>query len=142
MGSTDPLFSDAQPVQRVRVNSFCIDTTEVTNTQFARFVAATGYRTVAERQPRSVDFPGVPAARLVPGSAVFVAEGPDAARYSSPLGWWRFVPGAHWRQPEGPGSTIAGRMDHPVVHIAYEDALAYAQWTGKRLPTEAEWEYA
>jgi formylglycine-generating enzyme len=129
MGITDPMFADAQPVHRVHVNSFWVDATEVTNAQFERFVAATGYSTIAERPLDPREFPGVAAAELRAGSAVFSSG-------------WRYVPGANWRHPEGPGSSIANRLDHPVVHIAYDDALAYAAWVGKRLPTEAEWEFA
>ena len=132
---------DARPIHRVYVDGFWMDTTEVTNAEFAGFVKATGYVTVAERTPRAEDFPGVPREHLVPGSSVFT---PTAARVAldNALQWWRYVPGAHWRRPAGPSSTIAGRDRYPVVHIAYEDAVAYATWAGKRLPTEAEWEFA
>jgi len=141
MGSDDPRFPDARPVHTVRVGGFYIDTTEVTNAQFATFVEATGYVTVAERTPGAEDFPDVPAERLVAGSVVF-APPDEAVPLGNHLQWWSYVQGASWRHPEGPRSTIDGRMDHPVVHVAYEDAEAYARWAGKRLPTEAEWEYA
>lgn len=141
MGSAEPMFIDARPLHRVRVKAFWMDSTEVTNTQFKRFVDATGYRTLAERPLDPKDFPGVPASELLAGSAVFSAPG-RAVPLDDATRWWRYVPGAQWRHPEGPGSSIAGRMDHPVVHIAYDDALAYAQWARKRLPTEAEWEFA
>lgn len=144
-GGSDPMV-DARPIHRVRVAGFWIDTHEVTNAQFAAFVKATGYRTVAERPPRPEDFPGAPPENLVAGSIVFapptqpvpLRDGTGGAH----LRWWSYVPGASWRHPAGPDSSIEGRADDPVVHVAYEDAEAFATWAGKRLPTEAEWEFA
>ena len=139
-GGNDPM-NDARPIHRVYVDGFWMDRTEVTNAEFARFVAATGYVTVAERPLRPEDYPGVPRENLVPGSIVFSPPS-HAVRLDNELQWWRYVPGANWRHPTGPGSDLAGRENFPVVHIAYEDAEAYARWAGKRLPTEAEWEFA
>ncbi len=139
MGSKD--FPDAQPLRKVKVDGFWMDEHEVTNAQYARFVQATGYQTVAERSLNPADFPDVPRDLLVPGSAVF-SPPPAEVDLTEYTQWWKYVPGANWRHPEGPGSNIEGRESQPVVHIAYEDAAAYAQWAGKRLPTEAEWEYA
>lgn len=134
-------FPDAQPWHRVYVEGFWMDKTEVTNQQFERFVNATKYVTVAERTPRPEDFPGAPPENLVAGSVVF--SPPDhAVRLNDHFQWWSYVKGANWRHPEGPQSHIQDRGAYPVVHIAYEDALAYASWAGKRLPTEAEFESA
>lgn len=132
---------DSRPIHRVSVDGFWMDATEVTNAQFEKFVKATGYVTVAERVPRAEDFPGAAPESLVAGSIVFAA--PDhAVPLNNHLQWWAYVKGTNWRHPEGPGSGLKGREQHPVVHVAYEDAAAYAAWAGKRLPTEAEWEFA
>ena len=141
MGSDDPAFPDAKPVHEVTLDGFWMDEHEVTNAQFAKFVEATGYKTVAEQPVDPRDFPGVPLENLVPGSGVFTPPG-QPVPLDNPLQWWRYVPGASWRNPHGPESSIEGKPNDPVVHISYTDAMAYAEWAGKRLPTEAEWEYA
>ena len=129
------------PVHPVRVDGFEIARTEVTNREYARFVTDTGYVTVAERPLDPADYPGAPVENLQPGSMVFVGTpGPVDLRHLSQ--WWAWVPGASWRHPEGRRSSIDARMDHPVVHVAHEDAAAYADWAGLSLPTEAEWEVA
>lgn len=133
--------SDALPIHRVFVDGFWMDATEVTNAQFAKFVEATGYRTMAEIAPTKEEFPTAPPENLVAGSVVF-APTPKAVPLTDHFQWWAYVPGANWRHPEGPGSDLQGRENFPVVHIAYPDAVAYAKWAGKRLPTEAEWEFA
>jgi formylglycine-generating enzyme len=140
MGS-DAHYPEEAPTHCVRVNGFFIDPCPVTNRQFAAFVAATGYRTVAERIPNPADYPGALPHMLKPGSLVFhKTRGPVDLRNIS--NWWEWKPGAYWRHPEGKGSSVAGRLDHPVVQVALEDAEAYARWAGKALPTEAEWEFA
>lgn len=141
MGCNDRSFSDVLPIHQVHIDGFWIDKTPVTNEQFARFVRATGYKTVAEQKPKAEDFPGAPKENLVPGALVFTPpQGPVSLR--SHYQWWRYVPGACWLHPQGPKSNLKGIGQHPVVQIAWDDAAAYARWAGKRLPTEAEFEYA
>lgn len=140
MGSDDH-YPEESPTHRVRVDGFGIDRFQVTNRQFDAFTRATGYVTVAERPLDPADYPGAPPENLVAGSLVFRATpGPVDLRHLSQ--WWVWTPGASWRMPEGPGSSVAARADEPVVHVAHEDAAAYADWVGARLPTEAEWEFA
>src|SRR5215469_2555261 len=150
MGANDPpdmdnvgmkATLDARPIHRVYVDGFFMDKTDVTNRQFEEFVKATGYVTIAERKPRAFDYHGAPPENLVAGSVVF--SPPDhAVALDNYLQWWSYVHGANWRHPLGPGSDIKGKGNYPVVQIAYADAQAYAKWAGKRLPTEAEWEFA
>jgi sulfatase modifying factor 1 len=141
MGTQEPMFTDTRPIHRVALNGFWMDRTEVTNEQFSAFVRATGYVTVAERKPRAEDYPGVPPEKLVAGSIVF-SPPKDAVPLNDYMQWWSYVGGADWRHPEGPKSDLEGREKHPVVHIAWEDANVFAKWAGKRLPTEAEFEWA
>jgi formylglycine-generating enzyme required for sulfatase activity len=141
MGTDHADMEDSRPVHRVYVDAFLMDRTEVTNDQFAMFVADTGYVTVAERQLDPKDFPDAKPEDLVPGSVVFTPPS-HAVGLNNPLVWWRYVKGASWKHPEGPASSLKGRGNHPVVHVAWEDASAYAKWAGKRLPTEAEFEFA
>lgn len=139
-GGREPM-RDARPIHRVYVDPFLMDAYEVTNADFAAFVAATGYVTVAEKAPTREEFPDAPVEMLVAGSIVFAPPGSAVSR-NDYRQWWHWVEGANWRQPEGPGSSLAGKDNYPVVHMAWEDAAAYAKWAGKRLPTEAEWEFA
>lgn len=132
---------DSRPIHRVYVDGFYMDKTDVTNAEFAVFVKATGYVTLAEQTPRAEDFPGAPPENLVAGSVVF--SPPDHGfALDNHFQWWNYVHGANWRHPLGRGSDIKGKDDYPVVHVAYQDALAYTKWAGKRMPTEAEWEFA
>jgi formylglycine-generating enzyme len=134
-------YPEEAPVRRVAVEGFWIDRCQVTNRRFAEFAQDTGYVTVAERPLDPNDFPGAPPENLVPGSLAFRMTGGSVDRRHLNQ-WWTWTPGASWRHPEGRRSSIAGREDEPVVHIAYEDAEAYAAWAGKALPTEAQWERA
>jgi formylglycine-generating enzyme required for sulfatase activity len=151
MGSEDPTtdticgghetMNDSRPIHRVYVDGFWMDKTEVTNRQWAKFATATGYLTIAEIAPTQAEFPTAPPENLVAGSTVFTpTKGP--VPLDNMFQWWRYQHGASWRHPEGPGSDITGKENFPVVQIAYDDAVAYAKWAGKRLPTEAEWEFA
>jgi formylglycine-generating enzyme len=140
MGS-DKHYPEEAPVHRVTVDGFWIDRTPVTNRQFRKFVNATGYVTFAEIPPDPEDYPGALPHMLKPGSLVFTPPKPpvDLRNWSQ---WWAFKFGADWRRPYGPRSSISGLDEHPVVHVAYKDAVAYAEWAGKELPTEAQWEFA
>lgn len=140
MGS-DRFYPEEAPARRVQVDGFRIDETPVTNRDFARFVEATGHITLAEVAPDPKDYPGMDPAMAQPGSLLFQRTGGPVSLddYSQ---WWQFSVGTDWRHPHGPDSQIVGLEDHPVVHVAFEDAQAYAKWAGKALPTEAEWEYA
>jgi formylglycine-generating enzyme len=140
MGSED-FYPEERPIREVAVEGFWMDSHPVTVAEFRRFVKATGHVTLAERAPEAADYPDADPALLVPGSLVFrPSRGPiDLSDHHN---WWAYLPGASWRTPEGPGSDVYTRARHPVVHVAYGDALAYAEWAGKALPTEPEWERA
>src|SRR5277367_383002 len=140
MGS-DRHYPEEAPPHNVRVNGFWIDRHAVTNADFQRFVEETGHVTLAERPANPEDYPGAKPELLAPSSVMFKkADGP--VDLSNHYNWWTYVPGADWRHPRGPQSSLEDLMDHPVVHVAFEDAEAYARWANKSLPTEAEWEYA
>jgi len=140
MGS-DRHYPEERPVHGVAVHAFWMDRYLVTNAEFERFVAATGHATFAELPPDPADYPGAVPELLYPGSLVFVKPSGPVDRFQ--IGnWWQFMRGADWRHPRGPASSLEGLQQHPVVHVSYSDAEAYARWAGKELPTEAEWEFA
>ena len=140
MGSNE-FYREERPVRRQRVQGFWIDPHPVTNAEFRKFVGTTGYVTTCERPPDPAMYPDADPSLLVPGSSVFQKPaGPVNLRDNRE--WWEYVPGADWQHPQGPGSRIEGRDDHPVVHVTYEDACTYAAWAGKELPVESEWEFA
>jgi sulfatase modifying factor 1 len=140
MGSDDH-YPEEAPAHQAAVDGFWIDRCAVTNSQFRRFVAATGYVTVAEKAPDPEQYPNGLPDRMIAASTVFVRPR-RPVDLGNPYNWWQWVPGANWRHPRGPQSSLKGLDDHPVVHVAWEDVEAYATWIGKEIPTEAEWEYA
>jgi formylglycine-generating enzyme required for sulfatase activity len=141
MGSAD-YYAEEGPVHTETVAPFWIDRYDVTNAEFAKFVAATHYVTDAEKRPNPADYPEVDRDKLVAGGAVFISPKGGVRTMEDPMQWWSFVPGADWRHPDGPDSTIAGHDNDPVVQVSYNDALAYARWKGRDLPTEAQYEFA
>lgn len=140
MGS-DKFYREERPIRQASVDGCWMDAHPVTNAEYAKFVDATGYLTLSERAPDPALYPDADPELLVPGSLVFTKP-EQRVSLRDYRAWWAYVPRASWRHPEGPDSTVAGRADHPVVHVSYEDAVAYAAWAGKSLPTEAEWEFA
>ena len=138
---SDRFYPEEAPVRQVSIASFEIDQAPVTNAEFQQFVDATGYQTVSERPPDPTLYPDLPPEEQIPESVVFLPPPPTVDR-SEPLSWWALIAGADWRHPQGPDTSLDGLMQHPVVHVAFEDALAYADWVGKRLPTADEWEVA
>jgi formylglycine-generating enzyme required for sulfatase activity len=140
MGS-DRHYPEEAPAHPVTVDGFWIDRHPVTNREFAQFIRKTGYLTVAQRAPDAADYPGARPELLVPASTVFVPP-PHRVDLRNHYNWWTYLPGADWQHPQGPGGSIRKTPDHPVVHVAWEDVQAYARWTGKEVPTEAEWEFA
>lgn len=139
--SLSGVTKDAAPIHRVYVDGYYMDETEVTNAEYEKFVKATGYVTVAEQKPTKEEFPTAAEEDLITGSVIFTPT-PSAVNLNNFLQWWSYVGGTDWKHPLGPQSSIKGKENYPVVHITYEDAAAYAKWAGKRLPTEAEWEFA
>jgi formylglycine-generating enzyme required for sulfatase activity len=141
MGSAE-YYAEEGAVHTETVGSFWIDRYDVTNADFAKFVAAMHYVTDAEKKPNPADYPDIPKDKLVPGGAAFTPPSGGVRTMEDSMQWWSFVPGADWRHPDGPGSSIVGHDDDPVVQVSYNDALAYAKWKGRDLPTEAQYEYA
>ncbi len=138
---SDRFYPEEAPIRQVSIDSFQIDHAPVTNAEFLQFVNATGYQTVSERPPDPTLYPDLPPEEQIPESVVFLPPPPTVDR-SEPLSWWALIAGADWRHPQGPDTNLDGLMQHPVVHVAFKDALAYADWAGKRLPMADEWEVA
>jgi sulfatase modifying factor 1 len=138
---SDRFYPEEAPIRQVSIDSFQIDHAPVTNAEFLQFVEATGYQTVSERPPDPTLYPDLPPEEQIPESVVFLPPPPTVDR-SEPLSWWALIAGADWRHPQGPDTNLDGLMQHPVVHVAFEDALVYADWAGKRLPMADEWEVA